>query len=144
MKDEILEDMSASAAAGTSLLALLGVMVGLAVLDFVGAVLAKEWTLGKGPWLFVAGAASFVLLFGVYAYGLKIAELSTVTFGWIVGLQVGILLVERIRYGVSLPSGKWAAIVAILILQAYLVLAPGVDDGGSDVARRAPASITDG
>jgi hypothetical protein len=139
MKDEILEDMSASAAAGTSLLALLGVMVGLAVLDFVGAVLAKEWTLGKGPAWFVGGAVSFLVLFVVYAYGLKIAELSTVTFGWIVGLQVGILLVERLRYGVTLPSGKWAAIVAILALQAYLVLGPGVDESGGDVARLAPA-----
>jgi hypothetical protein len=31
---------------------------------------------------------------------------------------------ERIRYAVELPNGKWAAIVAILVLQAYLILAP--------------------
>jgi hypothetical protein len=47
-----------------------------------------------------------------------------VTFGWIVTLQVGLLLLERVRYAVVLPSGKWAAIVAILVLQAYLILAP--------------------
>jgi hypothetical protein len=34
------------------------------------------------------------------------------------------LLLERIRYAVELPNGKWAAIVAILVLQAYLILAP--------------------
>jgi hypothetical protein len=50
--------------------------------------------------------------------------LSTVTFGWIITLQVGPLLLERVRYAVVLPSGKWVAIVAILVLQAYLVLAP--------------------
>jgi hypothetical protein len=59
----------------------------------------------------------------VYAVSPKVAELSTVTFGWIVTLQVGLLL-ERIRYVVELANGKRAAIVAILVLQAYLILAP--------------------
>ena len=34
------------------------------------------------------------------------------------------LLLERVRYEVALPSGKGAAVVAILALQAYLILAP--------------------
>ena len=68
-----------------------------------------------------AGLLSFGALFAVYAVSLRLAELSTVTFGWIVTLQVGLLLLERVRYEVVLPSGKWAAIVAIL---AYLILAP--------------------
>ena len=46
------------------------------------------------------------------------------TFGWIVTLQVGLLLLERVRYAVVLPTGKWAAIVTILVLQAHLILAP--------------------
>jgi hypothetical protein len=29
-----------------------------------------------------------------------------------------------VRHEVVLPTGKWAAIVAILALQAYLILAP--------------------
>ena len=94
-------------------LLLFGAMVVLAALDFVGAVLAKEWATERNHWLFA-----------VYAVSLKLAELSTVTFGWIVTLQVGLLLLERVRYAVVLPSGKWAAIVAILVLQAYLILAP--------------------
>lgn len=52
------------------------------------------------------------------------AELSTVTFGWVVLLQVGILILERVRYDVELPPGKWVAIAAILVLQAYLIMAP--------------------
>ena len=31
---------------------------------------------------------------------------------------------ERVRYEVDLPPGKWVAIAAILVLQGYLVLAP--------------------
>ena len=76
-------------------------------------MLAKEWAEERNHWLFA-----------VYAVSLRLAELSTVTFGWIVTLQVGLLLLERIRYAVVLPSGKWVAIVAILVLQAYLILAP--------------------
>jgi hypothetical protein len=105
-------------------LLLVGAMVLLAALDFLGAVLAKEWAEGRNHWLFAAGLAAFGALFAVYAVSLKVAELSTVTFGWIVTLQVGLLLLERIRYAVELPNGKWAAIVAILVLQAYLILAP--------------------
>jgi hypothetical protein len=98
-------------------------MVALAALDFVGAVLAKEWAEERNHWLFAGGLAAFGALFAVYALSLKLAELSTVTFGWIVTLQVGLLLLERVRSAVVLPSGKWTAIVAILVLQAYLILA---------------------
>ena len=103
---------------------LVGAMVMLAALDFLGAVLAKEWDEGRNHWLFAAGLVAFGALFAVYAVSLKVPELSTVTFGWIVTLQVALLLLERIRYAVELPNGKWAAIVAILVLQAYLILAP--------------------
>jgi hypothetical protein len=109
---------------GGSPLLLVGAMVVLAALDFVGAVLAKEWAEERNHWLFAGGLAAFGALFAVYALSLRLAELSTVTFGWIVTLQVGLLLLERVRYAVVLPSGKWVAIVVILVLQAYLILAP--------------------
>lgn len=82
--------------------------------------------MGRAPasHLLFAGLLTFGVLFGVYAASLKVAELSTVTFGWVVFLQVGLLVLERVRYGVELPPGKWAAIAAILVLQAYLILAP--------------------
>lgn len=111
------------------------IMLLLAGLDLVGAIVAKEWTLGRSSWFFVAGTASFVILFAVYAVGLRYAELSTVTFGWIVGLQVAVLLVERVRYEVELPPGKWVAIGAILLLQGYLVLAPNGSAPSEDTAR---------
>ena len=105
-----------------------GAMVTLAGLDMLGAVLAKEWALRHQPVWFVAGLAAFVLLFAVYAASLHIAELSVVTMGWIVFLQAGLLVIDHLRYGVTFPPGKWVAIGVILVLQAYLVLAPS---GGS-------------
>jgi multidrug transporter EmrE-like cation transporter len=109
-------------------------MLVLALLDFVGAVFAKEWADTRQPWWFVAGLVAFMGLFAVYATSLKTAELSIVTIGWVVFLQVGLLLYERFRYGASLPPLKWAAIVIILALQAYLVLVPNVAGSDSVVA----------
>ena len=107
----------------------LAAMLVLAGLDFAGAVFAKQWVEGRQAGWFLAGLLTFGVLFAVYAASLQVAELSVVTFGWVVFLQVGLLLYERLRYGVELPAGKWAAIAAILVLQAYLILAP---NGGGD------------
>ena len=108
----------------------LGAMLVLAGLDMAGAVFAKEWTLRQHPVWFLAGLVTFGVLFAVYAASLHVAELSVVTLGWVVFLQVGLLVIDTIRYGVSFPPQKWAAIVAILLLQAFLVLAP--NGGGQE------------
>ncbi len=107
-------------------------MIALALLDFIGAVFAKEWADTRQPLWFVAGLLTFMGLFVFYAISLKTAELSIVTIGWVVFLQVGLLLYERIRYGADLPPLKWVAIVLILALQAYLVLTPN-ETGASAV-----------
>ena len=72
--------------------------------------------------LLVVGLVTFGLLFVVYGKALQVAELSAVTFGWFVFLTVGILLLERTRYGVELSVGKWIAIVVVVVAQAYLIL----------------------
>ena len=64
------------------------------------------------------------MLFWVYASSLQYAELAVVTMGWIVLLQVGILVIDRVVYDSSLPAGKLVAVVIILAAQGYLVLAP--------------------
>ncbi|MEP7332443.1 MAG: hypothetical protein ABI692_10170 [Terracoccus sp.] len=102
-------------------------MVCLAGLDLAGAVLAKEWADHGSVRGLVLGAATFLVLFWVYASSLRYAELALVTMGWVVLLQVGLVLIDRWRYGVELPAGKWVAIGVVLIAQAYLVLAPGAD-----------------
>lgn len=113
----------ASAPLGTYGL-LLGAMLLLAGLDGIGAVLAREWTLRQQPLLFVAGLLSFILLYIVFAHSLHIADLSVVTLGWIVFLQVGLLLVDVLRYGVSYSPSKWVAIAVIIGLQGYVMLTP--------------------
>ena len=112
-------------------------MIALALLDFIGAVFAKEWADTRQPWWFVAGLVTFMGLFVFYAASLKTAELSIVTIGWVVFLQVGLLLYERVRYGASLPPLKWVAIVLILTLQAYLVLVPNETSSSGGVAESA-------
>ena len=99
-------------------------MLCLAALDLAGALLAKEWAENGSVRALVLGAGAFLVLFWVYASSLKYAELALVTMGWIVMLQVGLVLVDRWRYGVELPTGKWVAIGILLVAQAYLVLAP--------------------
>ncbi len=99
-------------------------MAALAGLDLLGAVAAKEWAEQQNTVALGLGALSFVVLFWVYASSLQYAELAVVTMGWIVLLQVGIVLVDRLHFGSTLPAGKMAAIVVILAAQGYLLLAP--------------------
>lgn len=99
-------------------------MVLLAGLDVLGAVAAKEWAERRLPLMLVLGLVAAVVLFVLYAATLQYAELTTVTFGWVVMLQVGVLLLDRFRYGVELSPGAWVAVGVLLLAQAYLVLVP--------------------
>ena len=96
----------------------------LAGLDLFGAFAAKEWVEKQNGAALGVGALSFLMLFWVYASSLQYAELAVVTMGWIVLLQVGILVIDRIAFDSSLPAGKLAAVVVILAAQGYLLLAP--------------------
>ena len=83
------------------------------------------------------GAAAFLVLFWVYASALQYAELALVTMGWIVVLQVGLLLIDRFHFGVHLAPGKWVAAVIILVAQGYLLLGPSGCRGRDGGRRRA-------
>ncbi|WP_392542445.1 hypothetical protein [Oryzobacter telluris] len=122
-------------------------MAALAGLDLVGAFAAKQWAEEKNTLALVLGAVSFLVLFWVYASSLQYAELAVVTMGWIVLLQVGIVVVDRVHFGATLPAGKMAAIVVILAAQGYLLLAPSpttsgttVEAGASSVSGSAPSA----
>ena len=55
-----------------------------------------------------------------------------VTMGWVVLLQVGLLVLDHVRYGATLPTGKWVAVALVLVLQGYLMLGPtGGPTGGA-------------
>jgi hypothetical protein len=98
-------------------------MLVLAVLDLGGSLAAKEAVLRRSPLLAALGAGLFVVLFWVYASSLQYADLAPVTFGWIVALQVGVVLLDRFRYSTALPAGSWVAMAVILVAQAYLLFA---------------------
>jgi hypothetical protein len=80
-------------------------MVLLAALDILGALAAKEAVLRRSPLLALVGVPCFVLLFWVYASSLQYVDLGPVTLGWVVLLQVAVLLLDRFRYGVDLAPG---------------------------------------
>ncbi len=101
-------------------------MAVLAVLDLAGALAAKEAVERRSVLLGCVGAALFVALFWVYASSLQYAELAPVTLGWIVLLQVGVLLLDRFHYQVGLPRGAWVAVTVMISAQAGLV-APRAD-----------------
>ena len=116
-------------------------MVVLALLDLGGAIAAKEAVERRSATAAAIGVLLFVLLFWVFASSLQVAELAPVTFGWVVILQVGVLLLDRFKYGVDLPVGKWVAVAVLLLAQAYLLLAPD-RPATAEPAAAAPARIT--
>src|SRR3954451_3586347 len=99
-------------------------MLLLAAVDLAAAYATKEAVVRRSPSWALAGVALFVLLFYVYASSLQYAELTLVTLGWIVILQVGVVMLDRFRYGQVLGPDKWAAIALIIAAQTYLLLAP--------------------
>ena len=112
---------------------LTGAMLILAGLDIFGALMAKQWAdQGSRP-CFLIGLAIFAVLFTVYATSLKTAELSVVTMGWVVLLQVGLLLADRFRFQVEFSWDKWLAIAIILILQSYLIRSTRSVERGHDL-----------
>jgi hypothetical protein len=113
-------------------------MAVLAALDLAGAYAAKEAVDRRSAGMAALGVALFVVLFWVFASSLQVAELAPVTFGWVVILQVGVVLLDRFRYGVTLPTSKWVAVAVLLLAQAYLLLGPGGDRGSSPAAASAP------
>ncbi|MEO6790277.1 MAG: hypothetical protein ABI187_04865 [Ornithinibacter sp.] len=98
-------------------------MAALAGLDLLGAMAAKEWAERHNTAALGFGLLAFAVLFWVYASSLQYAELAVVTMGWIVLLQVSLVILDKVHFGVTLPADKIAAIVIILAAQGYLVLA---------------------
>jgi hypothetical protein len=116
-------------------------MVVLAGLDLGGAFAAKEAVARRSSLLAAVGILLFVGLFWVYASSLQYADLAPVTLGWVVLLQVGVLLLDRYRYDAQLPVGKWVAVVVIIAAQAYLVLGAGPSAVTADQPESAGTSV---
>jgi len=113
----------------------------VAVLAMASAVAAKEAVARRSLPAAAVGLALYVVLFWVYSSSLRYADLAPVTLGWVVVLQVGVLLLDRFRYGATLTGGQWVAVVVLLAAQAYLLLAPAV--GGMSARSQAPQDVVD-
>ena len=57
----------------------------------------------------------------LFVVAIGYTEMSTVTIGWIVVMQVGLMVTETVRYGVSHPPDRWIVMGAIVCLLGYLV-----------------------
>jgi len=115
-------------------------MVVLALVDLVGAVAAKEAVVRRSLPVALLGLALYALLFWVYASSLEYVDLGPVTLGWMVVLQVGVLLVDRFRYGSTLTAGQWVAVGVLIAAQGYLLVgASGSDQRAADDPDRPPA-----
>lgn len=115
-------------------------MVALASVDLLASITAKEAVVRRSAPLALVGAGLFLLLFWVYVSSLQYAELAPVTFGWIVVLQIGVLLVDRYRYGAHLPRGAWFAILLMIVTQGYLMHASDTTGPHQEPPPRAPLS----
>jgi len=102
----------------------IGAIIALAGLDLIGSYCAMRYMENGHQLWWSAGAIAFLGLFAVYAASLQWAELGTLTLGWIVFLQVGVLIMDKMANGVVVPAGKWAAMAAIFLLMTYMILAP--------------------
>jgi hypothetical protein len=102
----------------------IGLTLALAGVDVAESILAKEWSIRRSPWLLVAGIVASALVFVLFVLAIGYTEMSTVTIGWIVLLQVGLMVTETVRYDVSHSTDRWLAMGAIVCLLAYLVASP--------------------
>ena len=84
-------------------------MVLLAGLDLLGALLAKRYADHRSVVTLVAGIVVFGALFLVYVRSLSYAELATVTFGWVVMLQVGVVVIDHVERGSGPPLDRVVA-----------------------------------
>ena len=64
-----------------------------------------------------------ISLFALFSLAMRYSEMSTVTLGWIVAMQVGLMVTERVRYGVDHGLDRWAAVAGMVVLQSYLLFA---------------------
>ena len=104
-----------------SVVPVIAAMIALAGLDLIGAMFARSWADHRSIVSMVGGIVVFGLLFVVYGKSLDYVELSTVTIGWVVLLQVGVMVLDRL-HGVVISTPRLGAMGLILILQAYLTV----------------------
>ncbi len=115
----------------------------LAALDLLAAFLAKEFSIRPRWVVFAGGIVAFAVLFVVYIKSLAVTELWIVTFGWVVLLEIGVLLVDRIHFGTSIPPHKYIVAAMIVGLQVVLLLPLGRSAHGDEIVANEPMQRID-
>lgn len=119
-------------------------LVLLTGLDIAASLAAKEAVARRSPLIAVVGAVLFVGMFYVLASVLaRNADLAVITFGWSVLVQVGVLLLDRFRYGVHFTSGQWVAVALALTAQMYLLWPAQPSTANSHEAQGLSRAISD-
>ncbi len=122
-------------------LGIAGFMLALAALDFTGALVAQDFADRRRLSTLVIGSALSVALFVVYAVALRVADLSIVTMGWIVMLQVALIGWDVVRNGLHLSHTQWAAVLAVIGLQVFLTATTQTRDAGASPYEKGQTSI---
>ena len=97
-----------------------GLMLALAALDFAAALMAQDFADRRRIPTLLIGSALSISLFVVYAVALRLANLSIVTMGWIVMLQVAVIAFDVTRHGLHLRVTQWLAVGLVIVLQVFL------------------------
>ena len=111
-------------------LSVVGFMLALAAIDFVGALVAQDFADRRRVSTLLVGSGLSIALFVVYAVALRLANLSIVTMGWIVMLQVAVITFDVVRHGLRLTAVQWTAVSVVIVLQVFLTATTQRDDGG--------------
>ena len=101
-------------------LSVVGFMLALAAIDFGGALVAQDFADRRRLSTLLVGSGLSIALFVVYAVALRLADLSIVTMGWIVMLQVALIAWDVVRHGLHLNAVQWAAVASVIVLQVFL------------------------
>lgn len=101
-------------------LGVVGFMLALAGIDFAAALVAQDFADRRRLSTLAVGSALSVSLFVVYAVALRLADLSIVTMGWIVMLQVAVICWDVVHHGLHLSATQWTAVTVIVVLQVFL------------------------
>lgn len=119
----------------------LAAVVTLAGLDLLGAYLAKEFSVRPRWIIMIGGLVSFGMLFFVYVKSLSLTDLWVVTFGWVVLLEIGVLLLDRFRFGTHIPTHKMVLAGMIVMLQVALMLpSSAVAESAADLTNNSCSS----
>jgi hypothetical protein len=97
-------------------------MVALAALDLVGAILARHWATHRSAVALAGGVVVFATLFVVYGKSLDYAHLTTVTLGWLVLLQTGVIVLDRVQGGGELAWSRVLVMLVVVGLQGWLTV----------------------